>query len=304
MQNAILYAVPALIWGTTWFAITFQLGKVDPLVSVFYRFALASLIMFAYCFAARINLRYRLKDHVFIALQGVLLFGINYWLVYLAEVYVTSGLVAIMFCSIALWNIFNGALFLGAPVRLRMVLGAALGLTGMALIFNNEILSFSVTSGTSLGLLFGLISAYSASVGNIISARNHQYHLPVIPTTAYAMLYGTLFVLGLSLILGKPFAVNLSWSYLISLVYLAIFGSVVAFSCYLKLIGTIGADKAGYVGILNPMIALGFSTFFENYHWTTAALLGVAFVLSGNVLILKKQRALMLPQRRGDAEKT
>ena len=136
LENLVLYVITAFIWGSTWLAIKFQLGAVDALVSVVYRFVLASIILLGYCRVRKLNLKYSLKEHLFIVLQGFFLFGINYWLVYLAEEHLKSGLVAVIFSSIVFLNIFNGAIFLRSPIRIRMLSGAIIGIVGISLVFS------------------------------------------------------------------------------------------------------------------------------------------------------------------------
>lgn len=291
-QNVILYAVTAFIWGSTWYVIKFQLGVVDPLVSVFYRFTLAGLVLLIYSRVVGLPLKYTYKEHGFIALQGCVLFGVNYWVVYLAEAHLTSGFVAVVFSTIVILNVVNGAIFLGLPIHLRVVIGAVLGLLGIAVVFRSELVNFSMTSETSVALLLSFSGAVSASLGNIVSARNQKHHLPVLQTNAYGMLYGALSVLLIAVAAGKPFTFDTSWPYMLSLGYLSLFGSVVAFSCFLTLIGRIGPARAGYVALILPVIALIFSTIFEGYRWEIITLLGVACILGGNLLVIKKKMLL------------
>jgi drug/metabolite transporter (DMT)-like permease len=235
-----------------------------------------------------LNLKYNVKEHLFIALQGFFLFGINYWLVYLAEVHLPSGLVAVIFSMIIFFNIFNGAIFLRSPIRLRVIAGAALGIVGIGLIFKQDLLSFSLSSDNSLALVIAGLGALTASLGSITSVHNQKINLPVIQTNAFGMMYGALFMLIISLIMGKHFSFEISYAYIGSLLYLSIFGSIIAFTCYLILLGKIGADKAAYVTLIIPVIALIFSTIFEEYIWTSYAFIGVALILIGNMLVLKK----------------
>lgn len=288
MKNFILFSASAIIWGSTWLAIKFQLGLVDPIISVSYRFILASFILLLFCRISGLNLKYNVKEHLFIALQGFFLFGINYWLVYLAEVHLPSGLVAVIFSMIIFFNIFNGAIFIGSPLRVRVIAGAALGIVGIGLVFKQEILSFSLSSDNSLALVIAGLGALTASLGNITSVHNQKINLPVIQTNAFGMMYGALFMLIISLIMGKHFSFEISYAYIGSLLYLSIFGSIIAFTCYLTLLGKIGADKAAYVTLIIPVIALILSTIFEEYTWTLYAFIGVALILIGNMLVLIK----------------
>ncbi len=285
----LLYGSTVVIWGTTWLAIKFQLGSVDPMVSVLYRFIGAALTLVFYCKLRGLNMRFRLKDHIFMALQGLVLFSVNYWLIYLAEVHVTSGLVAVIFSSIVFMNMINGAVFLNSPIRLVVVLGGGIGILGIVLVFWPQLTSFSLSDKTAVGLILSAVSTFMASLGNIISARHQKYNLPVIQTNAYGMAYGVVIMGVIVIILGKPFSFETSFLYISSLLYLSFFGTVIGFGCYLKLIGKIGADRAAYATMLFPIVALGISTVYEGYQWAAHNIIGMAVVLIGNWLVLNKK---------------
>ncbi len=284
-----LYGATVIIWGTTWLAIKFQLGSVDPMVSVLYRFIVAALILFLYCKLRGLKMRFRPRDHIFMALQGLVLFSINYWLIYLAEVHLTSGLVAVIFSSIVFMNMVNGAVLLGSPIRSTVVLGGAIGVLGIVLVFWPQLISFSLSDKSALSLLLSIVSTFMASLGNIISARHQQNNLPVIQTNAYGMAYGAGIIGVLSVASGKTFSFEMTLPYVGSLFYLSLFGTVIAFGCYLKLIGKIGADRAAYATMLFPIIALGISTFYEGYQWAPHNVIGMGVVLIGNWLVLNKR---------------
>jgi drug/metabolite transporter (DMT)-like permease len=291
LKNILLFLTSAFIWGSTWLAIKFQLGVVDPLISIFYRFLLAASILFFYLLISRASLRYSFKQHLQMALQGFLLFGINYWLVYLAEQHLTSGLVAIVFSTIVFLNIFFGVVFLNSKIRSLVVTGAVIGFIGISFVFKNEIVVFNLSSQNSIALLIAFIGAISASLGNITSAYNQKKNIPVLQTNGYGMLYGALFMLILAIIMNKPIYFDISLSYIISLLYLGIFGSVIAFTCYLTLLGNIGADKAGYTTLVIPIIAIFLSSVFEGYQWNVFVYIGIAFISLGNMLVLKRKRS-------------
>ncbi len=284
-----LYGTTVIIWGTTWLAIKFQLGSVDPMISVLYRFIAAALTLVVYCKLRGLNMRFHLKDHIFMALQGLVLFSVNYWLIYLAEVHVTSGLVAVIFSSIVFMNMINGAVFLNSPIRSNVVLGGGMGVVGIVLVFWPQLASFSFSDKTALGLVLSAVSTFMASLGNIISARHQKYNLPIIQTNAYGMTYGAGIIGVIAIVLGKPFSFEMSFLYISSLFYLALFGTIIGFGCYLKLIGKIGADRAAYATMLFPIVALGISTVYEGYQWAAHNVIGMAVVLIGNWLVLNKK---------------
>lgn len=287
-MNFVFYIGVVLIWGTTWFAILFQLGEVDPLVSIIYRFSMAALILMAYCLAAGRRMRFSLKSHLFMALMGFLLFSLNYWLFYLSELYLASGLVAVVFSTLAVFNILFGALFLGSPVRPRVLWGALLGLAGIGILFRPELASFSFSDRGVIGLSLSLAATASSSLGNITSARNQRDGIPVVQANAWGMTYGTAFMVVSALVMGKKFTFEVTFPYFFSLFYLALFGSVFAFGMYLTLIGRIGADRAAYSSLLYPLVALFLSLEYEGYRATLPALAGVLLILLGNYLVLGK----------------
>ena len=289
MKQMLLYMVTVLIWGSTWIAIKFQLGPVDPMVSVVYRFGLAAALLLVFCRIRGLSLAFSPKDHFFMALMGILLFSMNYWLVYLAEVYLTSGLVAVLFSSIVFFNIANNALFLGAKVDRNTVVGALSGILGIGLIFMPEIQAFDAGDHGMIGIALGLFSVLLASLGNITSARNTRNRIPVIQANAFGMAYGTLALTLVALCMGKPFVFSFSVSYAGSLVFLSVFGSIVAFGTYLTLVGTMGPDKASYAIMVVPVVALCISSVAEGYVWTKPSAAGLCLVMAGNFLALGRR---------------
>jgi drug/metabolite transporter (DMT)-like permease len=284
-----LFSIATLIWGSTWLAITFQLGVVAPEASVVYRFALASLMLAAWCLATGRSLRFSATQHAWFVAQGALLFGLNYLCVYWAEQHIASGLVAVLFSLIVFLNLVGVRVFFAIPFNRRTVLGAALGVTGVTLLFWRELAS--VHTGALRGILFGLAATVFASGGNLLAVRNQRHRVPLLPGVAWGMAYGTLTVALVAAVKGIVWSFDPRPAYLLSLLYLAAFGSVIAFAAYLTLLGKIGAARAGYVGVAVPVVALLLSTVFEHYQWTLAAFVGAALCLAGNVLVLMPQPA-------------
>ena len=289
-HSASLYLASVLIWGSTWFAIKFQLGVVAAEVSLVYRFALAAAILLVFCLLTRRSLRYTLEQHAFIALQGLFLFSSNYLVFYWATELLTSGIVALMFSTVILMNIVNGALFIGTRVSPRVIVGAGFGIAGIAAIFWSELGLVENDAATWRGLWMCLVATWFASVGNIISARNQRRGIAVVQSNAWGMAYGASIMLVYALVGGVPFAYDPAPAYTVSLLYLSVFGSILAFGAYLTLIGRIGADRAAYAAVLFPVIALGLSTLFEDYQWTGRAVFGFALVLLGNYIVLTRRK--------------
>jgi drug/metabolite transporter (DMT)-like permease len=290
VSNWLLFLVPSLIWGTTWLTIKFQLGVVAPEASVAYRFSLAALLLLAFCLLRGVPLRFDRRTHLTFALLGLLQYALNYVLVYLSEGYLTSGLVAVVFVLIMVWNMAGGALFFGQSQPLRVLAGAALGALGILLVFWPEVSHVRGAPAQLRGLSLAVAATLAASAGNLWSQRVLARGIGVLPCTAWAMLYGALGVLAYCAARGIPLRFDPSLPYVASLAYLAVFGSVFAFVGYLTLLQRIGAGRAGYTAVAIPVLAMAASTLFEGYRWSGAALSGMGLVLAGNVMVLRGKR--------------
>lgn len=290
MINATLYAVSVLIWGTTWLAVTFQLGVVPVEQSVAYRFLFAGALLLVYCLLRGRSLNLSFRDHLFVALQGLCLFCVNYVLFYASNAYLHSGLLAVVFSTLLLMNVVTGAIFLGTRISRRVVAGGLVGLAGMALLFRQELHHFDLQSGGARGLLLSLIATVVVSIGNITSARNQRAGISVTVSNGLGMAYGGIMTLAFALTKGAPFVFEWTFAYVASFLFLVVFGSIVAFGTYLTLLGRIGADRAAYAMVLFPVIALVLSTIYEGYHWTVHGLAGVVLILAGNVIVLLWKR--------------
>jgi drug/metabolite transporter (DMT)-like permease len=291
VSNWFLYSLTVLIWGSTWIAIKYQLGSVDPMASIAHRFALSALLIAVFLLLRRESLRLPARHHPFLLLQGLCLFCINYYFVYHAELVLASGLVAVVFAGIMMANVVNGAIFLGTPVRGGVVVGGLIGLAGMGTVFWPELTAFTLADANFVALLYCLAGTLMASFGNIIAARNKLHQVPLLAGNTWAMAYGAVAMYLAALLSGAAITVDWNPLYLLSLLYLVVFGSVIAFWAYLSLIGNIGADRAGYANLVFPLVALAISTLLEGYHWTLTAVIGLGLVIIGNWLVMRSQGA-------------
>lgn len=288
MGNRFLYITVVLIWGSTWLAIEFQLGVVAPEVSVFYRYSLAALLLFGWSALRRLRLSFDYKAHYRFALLGILLFCLNYILAYHAQRYVVSALVAIAF-SMMLWmNILNTRLIFGTPISRNVIVGAALGVSGISLMFWPSIKSLALTDATVIGALLAIVGTYSASLGNMVSQAAQRDGLPILQSNAWGMSYGALFSLCYIVLQDIPWAIDTSLPYVASLLFLVLFGSIAAFGAYLTLLGRIGAHKAGYATVLFPVVALILSVQFEGVVIDRFIVAGIFLALLGNVFVMRK----------------
>jgi drug/metabolite transporter (DMT)-like permease len=289
LSNLQLFVAAVAIWGSTWLAITYQLGRVAPEASVFYRFLLGSLMVFAFCIARRMPLRYQLREHLWMALLGVLMFSVSYIFVYYAEQHVVSGLVAVGYSASPLLGMLGMRLFFGTPMTRPLIAGSILGMAGIALVFYQEFARLHGDAETVLGAIDTVIAVLVSALGAIVAQRNHRAELPLWQTMAWGMLYGSLSSLAIALALGKPLTFEPSAAYVLSLLYLTILGSIVAFAAYLTLLNRVGAARAGYIGVMVPIVALVISAAFEGFRWHPLTWLGIAVSVAGNVIILRRK---------------
>ncbi len=285
--NGVLYGITILIWGSSWIMIKFQVEIVSASISVFYRFFLAAIILQCLCLIKRQKSVYALREYIFIAIQGFCLFAVNYWLFYLSAEYLSSGLMALIFSTIVVMNMINGRIWFGTTINLKMVFGAMMGISGLTLVFWPEIQWEDSNYNMFKGLLLAFVATYFSSLGNIVSVRNQKKGIPVFYSNAYAMTFGCLTMLMITMITDEHW--NFSWNpqFLLSLVFLSVFASVVGFWCYLTLLGRVGADRGAYATLIFPIVALSISTVFEGYQWSLIAISGVVLILLGNFIILK-----------------
>jgi drug/metabolite transporter (DMT)-like permease len=286
VPTPLIYAIVVLIWGTTWYAIKFQLGIVAPEISLVYRFGLAAVCVFVFARMTDSPLALSWRDHRFVALQGATLFCLNYWLTYLSTQFLTSGLVAVLFTAIIFFNLVNARVIFGTPVERRVLVAAGAGILGVALLFLPELKAALHDAGILHGAGLALGATYVASLGNMAAMRNTQSGLPVVTVNAYGMAYGAIGLAVIAAVRGTPVVFDPRWPYVLSLLYLSLAGTSLAFGLYLALIKRIGAARAAYTSVLFPVVALAVSTLFEGYRWSLPAVFGLAVLVAGNALAL------------------
>ena len=299
-----LFAVCVLAWGTTWHAITYQLGHTTPEVGVALRFALASALVLAVCAARGMSLRFAARDHAVLALQGALMFGVSYVCVYHAERHLPSGLVAVGYSASPLIAGLGAQVLFGQRASPRFIGGGVLGLMGVALIFWPEFGkaaagmaspahgagALGASASVGLGAAFTVAAVLLSSCGSLSASRNRTRGLPFWPALGFGMGYGALTTTAIALAMGHTFAPPALLSWWMSLIYLALAGSVVSFACYLTLQERLGPGPSGAIGVMTPLLALVVSMGFEGYRPGALTGAGVLLAVLGNVLMLRRGR--------------
>ena len=283
-MNVVLFVTTVLIWGSTWFAITLELGPVPVLVSVFYRFALAALILLAILAASRRLTVPALRHQPFIAAQALCLFCCNFICFYAATAFIPSGLVSVIFSLATLFNAVNARLIFGTAIAGRTALAAAMGVAGLVLLFGRDV-AIGFDAGTLKGIGLATLGTLFFSLGNMASRRNSAAGIPPSIANAWGMAYGAAMLLVIIACTRTPLVLPPDARYFWALLYLSVLGSVVGFTTYLSLVARVGPSRAAYTTVLFPVVALAVSTFYEGYRWHWTGVLGLAIALCGNVVI-------------------
>jgi drug/metabolite transporter (DMT)-like permease len=276
----LLFLAPVAIWASTWHVILYQLASPVPaLTSVGWRFLIAALMLAVLARSRGVSLKLPRHAHGYALATGVIQYAGNYWSVYEAERLVPSGLVAVLFCLMVFMNAGVGWLLWRQPVSRRFLVASSGAVLGVALIFWPEIASTGARPQAALGLGLSFFAVVVACIGGFLTLVLTRRGLPLVPVLAWSMGYGAVFLLLVSLGLGHGLPFDASWSYVGSLVYLAAFGSVVAFTLYYKLAERRGPAQAALVGVLVPVIALIVSAVLEGWQATPLAVGGMLLCL-------------------------
>ena len=291
-----LFAIAVAVWSTTWHAILYQLEHTPPEIGVALRFALAGALALGIAALRGERLRLSAREAGRVVLQGAFMYSLAYLGVYHAEQHVPTGLVAVGYSvspllnGIAAWWLWRQAL--GA----RFLAGGVLCMAGVALIFAPEFAAARPTDATLRGGAFTAAAVLLSAIGSLLASRNAAHRLPFWSTIGWGMLSSALLSAAIGAALqwasGEPIKAGLpslgaAPAWWLSLGYLAVAGSVLAFACYLALQQRVGPGAASTVGVMTPVFALVISAAFEGFEPVPLTWLGAALAVAGNVLILR-----------------
>lgn len=286
------FLVTALIWGSTWIAIKYQLGDVPPSWSVTWRFTGGAIGMFALVLFQRLPLMLDRRGMLVAAVMGCSVFSLNFQFVYRSEQYVTSGLVAVLFALLLVPNTVLSRVFLGQRITRGFLLGTAIALAGIGLLMLHEYrlaLAENAEMGAKviIGGVMVMTALLFASVGNVVQASPFARGQPVPTLLAWAMLIGAGVDGTIAWIISGPPQFEWTLPYAGGVAYLAIVGTVVTFPMYNGLLRALGPGRAAYNGVLVPVVAMLISTAFEGYRWSLLAGSGAALAMIGLVVALR-----------------
>lgn len=279
------------IWGSTWIVIRGQLGVVPPQWSVTYRFAIAALAMALVALLKGQSLRLDARGVLAAAAIGFTQFCLNFNAVYLAERHITSGVVATVFALLLIPASLLGWAFLGWRVTMRFAVSSMIAVTGIMLLFVHELQAHAATARQVLsGIGLTLIGMLGAAIASVVQARPEVRRYPLFAMLSWSMAIGVAIDALVAFGLTGPPVIDARPGYWLGLFYLALAASVLTFSLYYPVVRKIGPAKAAYSSVLVPIIAMGFSTWLENYQWTVLTILGALLALGGMAGALSRPR--------------
>lgn len=287
---ALPFLLVALIWGSTWYVITGQIGDVPASWSITYRFALATPAMFVVALAMGRSLKIGKAGHLLAVFIGLTQFCLNFNFVYRAELHLTSGVVAVMFGLLMVPNVLFGRLILKQPVTARFLAGSGVAIAGIAMLLLHEARLSPLGGNVGLGILLAIGGILAASIANVVQANDTGRALPMVSLLAWSMLYGTIIDFGLAWITAGPPVFPDRWEYWAGAAWLGLAGSVVTFPLYYTIVRKIGAGRAAYNAVMVIIVAMLISTLIEGYQWSWLSAGGGVLALSGMVLALRARK--------------
>lgn len=285
------FLLVSLIWGSTWLVIKDQISEVPPSWSVSYRFMIAAAAMFVLVALRRTTFRLDRTGHVLAMILGIFQFSFNFNFVYYAELFITSGLVAVLFALLMVPNAVLGRIFIGQKISGQFIAGSAIAAVGIALLFWHEYQSSTASlDQVLLGLVLTFGGILSASIANVMQAGERLKSYPLLTVLAWAMLWGAVINIVISWATVGPPTYETRSTYWAGIIYLGVIGSVVTFPLYFAIIREIGPGRAAYSSVLVPIVAMILSTMFEGFEWTILPAIGAVIAMLGLIVALKAKK--------------
>jgi drug/metabolite transporter (DMT)-like permease len=279
------------VWGSTWIVIRDQLGVVPAQWSVTYRFTVAAIAMALLATLKGQSLKLD-RGGLFAALAlGITQFCVNFNSVYLAERFITSGVIATAFALLLIPNSILAWAFLGQKPNGRFLLAGLAAIFGVGLLFFHELGSATAEADQiAIGLALTLVGILGASYANVYQAGKEAMRHPLLALLAWSMAIGAVLDGLIAFAVAGPPTFDSRPGYLFGVLYLALFGSVLCFALYFPVVRKIGPGKAAYSSVLVPIIAMSLSTAFEGYRWSGLAIAGGILAIGGMLLALAGRR--------------
>lgn len=277
-MNVVLYALMCLIWGSTWLAIKVGLDGVPPFLGAGLRFVVAAAVVGLVLVLRRRRMALSRDDRICILSLGILVFWFNYAGVYWAETRISSGLTAVIFSTMPLSTALLSRFWMRSEtLGRRKLAGIAIGMAGTALLF-------WPSGDPGPRHLPGMLAALGASVCSAVSLvvmKRYGGRSDPFVLNFFGMGLGAIGLMVMSALIERSAVVVWSRSNVAALAYLAVFGSVVAFSLYYRLIKQLDATVVSLGTLVIPIIALILGAVFLGEAVTPLAMAGVVTILVG-----------------------
>jgi drug/metabolite transporter (DMT)-like permease len=280
VKAVVAFAGLCAIWGSTWLAIKVGLRDLPPISFAGIRFALAALILFAIVVARGVRLPWAGRDWRLLLWTGFLTITINYALVFWAELHISSGLAALLNATIPLFGLPLAHRALAAePMTPHKVVGVMLGVLGLAIVFGSQLGGKGpLAAWASVGVM--VASLAGAQAGVLVKAKGT--HLDPAVLAGVQMAAGSVpLLVGGAALEGNPLLFDWTPSAVLSLAYLTVVGSVIAFLAYYWLIRHTEVTRVLLIPLITPLVAVGLGVLFlgESVGWGTAV--GGSAILGG-----------------------
>jgi drug/metabolite transporter (DMT)-like permease len=285
----IVWWVTCLIWSSVWVCIKIGVRDTPPATFASMRLVIALLVLLPVMALRRLPMPRRPGDWLLIGATGLLLLGLNYAFLYWGAQYVTSGLSAVLQAATPAFGLMFGHLFLNDErFTPSQIAGLLLGVLGVGVIFGDQL---HVTGRAGLwGCLAVTASALCVALGYVV-VKKYGTHLRPIELTTGQMIAGLAPLLAIAVTReGNPLAVQWTTPALVSVLYLALAGSVTAFWLNYWLLKRMGATKLLSMSLVEPLIAVLLGAIVLREALPAGTLLGGACILASTWLVLAPQR--------------
>ncbi len=300
MKARLVLLILCCIWGSTWLFIKLGLADLPPLTFAGIRFVIACAILFIIIRLRDVHLPRARTDWILLSISGILSFGLNYGLVFWGEQYISSGLAALLQATLPAFGLVFAHFYLpGERLSWARIGGVVFGVCGVGVVFSNQL---AIAGRQALtGCVALILSAMFAAYSNVL-VKKYGKHLDPAILAAGQMFFGLLLLLGVGLSLeGNPLRFHWTPIALISLLYLAVVGSVIAFLLYYWLVLNMDVTKSMLIALVTPVVAvlLGLIVLDEQIGWRTLA--GGAMIISGIAFIVVRRAKKKTPDEKAIA---
>ena len=283
LRTTVLFALMCWVWGSTWLAIRFGLEGVPPFVGAALRMAISGVLLIAAAAIMRTQWPRSKTYLLHVLIQGILLFGFQFSLVYWSEQTVPSGLVAVLFAVTPLLTSLLTTLVLRMERMTAVnVAGLFCGFCGVALIFWSEVVA--AAHAPAAGLIAALGAPVCASISSVF-AKRLSANVPPIATVGPGQFIGSIVLGALALATERTQAVHFTQTSVLALAYLIVFGNGVAFLTYFTLMRVMPVTRLNLLTYITPIVAVLLGVFFAGEQIAPTAILGAAVVFAGIGLV-------------------